>query len=179
MLNPAPPDKALIGGWTLEQFDTSDFTVASCPVDNPGGATNFDFYEHPKDRITYFKHGFSYKTDGWCKGQIGIKKEAAAPFIAFQDPSRQLLCTREDRSSESLYFNMADNDQPNGPFSAADSYSIYNSDPEMQAFELETVSGARIEEGLVKGSKLVAVTTFAVFEDPRDLREFVDQNLGG
>jgi hypothetical protein len=179
VLNSVAPDKALIGAWTLEQFDTSESTVAFCPVENPSSAINFDFYEHPKDRITYFKHGFGYKMDGRCKEQIGIKKAAAAPFIGFHDASRQLLCTRENRSGESVYFNMADNDQPNGPYSAADNYSIFNSDPDMQAFELETVSGARIQDGLVKGSELVSVTTFAKFENPRDLQDFVDQHLGG
>jgi hypothetical protein len=179
VLNPVAPDKALIGAWTLEQFDTSGFTVSFCPVENPDGAINFDFYEDPRERITYFKHGFSYKTDGRCKGQIGIKKEAGAPFIAFQDVSRQLLCTRENRSGDSLYFNMADNDQPKGPYSAADNYSIFNSGPDMQAFELEVVSGVRIQNGLVKGSELVSVTTFAIFENPRDLQDFVDQHIGG
>ena len=181
VLNPVTSEQALIGAWTLEQFETSEFTVSFCPVENPGGAINFDFYEHPRDRITYFKHGFSYKTDGRCKGQIGIKKEAAAPFIAFYDASRQLLCTRENRSGDSLYFNIADNDQPDGPYSAADNYSIFNSDPDMQAFELELVSGARIQNGLVKGSELVSVTTFAVFENPRDLQDLVAQyiDIGG
>jgi hypothetical protein len=76
------------------------------------------------------------------------------------------------------YFNMADNDQPNGPFSATDNYSIFNSDPETQAFELELISGARIQNGLVKGSELVSVTTLAVFEDSGEIRKLVDQHLG-
>jgi hypothetical protein len=179
VLNPVTTEQALIGAWTLEQFDTSDSTVAFCPVQNPERAINFDFYEHPKDRITCFRRGFSYKVDGRRKGQIGIKKEAAAPFIGFHDTSRLLLCTRENRSDDSLYFNMADNDQPDGPFSAADNYSIFNSDPDMQAFELETVSGAKICDGRLKGSELVTVTTFAVFEDRRDLHDFIDRYLGG
>jgi hypothetical protein len=43
-----------------------------------------------------------------------------------------------------------------------------DSGPEMQAFELETVSGAGIQDGLVKGSELVSVTTFAETENPRE-----------
>jgi hypothetical protein len=179
VLNPVTPDQALIGAWTLEQFEASESTVSFCQVENPEQAINYDFYEHPGDRITYLKHGFSYRTDGRRKGQIGIKREAAAPFIGFYDPSRRLLCTRENRSSDLCYFNIADNDQPDGPYSAADNYSIFNSDPDMQAFELETVSGARIRNGLIEGSKLVSVTTFAVFENSRNLEDLVNQYLGG
>jgi hypothetical protein len=179
VLNPVTQDQALIGAWSLEQFETSEFTVSFCPVENPEAAINFDFYEHPRNKITYFKHGFSYKTDGRGKGQIGIKKEAGAPFVGFYDVSRQLLCTREHRRSDSLYFNIADNDQPNGPYSAADNYSIFNSDPDMQAFELETVGGARIQNGFLMGSNLVSVTTIAVFENSRDLHDLVGQSLGG
>jgi hypothetical protein len=179
VLNPITPEQALIAAWTLEQFEASASTISFCPVENPQTAINFDFYDHPGEMISYFNHGFTYKTDGRCKGQIGIKKEAAAPFIAFYDPSRQLLCTRENRSGDSLYFNIADNDQPNGPYSAADNYSIFNSDPDMQAFELELVSGARIQNGLVRGSELVSVTTFAVFEDSGEIRNFVNQYIGG
>ena len=179
VLNPVTLDQALIGAWTLEQFEASESTVAFCQVENPAQAINFDFYEHPGDRITYFKHGFSYRTDGRRRGQIGIKREAAAPFIGFYDLSRHLLCTRENRGSDLCYFNIADNDQPTGPYSAADNYSIFNSDPDMQAFELETVSGARIRNGLIEGSKLVSVTTFAVFENSRNLEDLVNRYLGG
>ena len=179
VLNPVTPDQALIAAWTLEQFEASEFTISICSVENPNTAINFDFYEHPGNRITYFKHGFSYKTDGRCKGQIGIKREAAAPFIGFYDASRQLLCIRENRGSDGYYFNIADNDQPKGPYSAADNYSIFNSDPDMQAFEIETVSGARIQNGLVAGSRLVSVTTFSVFENSRGLQDFIHQHTGG
>jgi len=180
VLNPLTPDQALIAAWTLEQFDTSGSTISFCPVENPRSAINFDFYDHPEDRITYFEHGFTYRTDGGRKGQIGIKQRFGAPFIGFYDVSRNLLCIRENRRvGDVLYFNIADNDQPNGPYSAADNYSIFNSDPAMQAFELELVGGARIQDGLVRGSELVSRTTFAVFEDSQSIQAFVDQYLGG
>jgi hypothetical protein len=178
VLNPVIPKQALIAAWTLEQFEPSESTISFCPVENPRIAINFDFYDPPGDRISYFKHGFIYKTDGQRKGQIGIKKQAGAPFIAFYDVSRNLVCTRENRSvGDAHYFNMADNDQPNGPFSASDNYSIFNSDPDMQAFELELVSGARIQNGLLRGSELVSVTTFAVFKDPGEIRNFFDHYI--
>jgi hypothetical protein len=180
VLSPVTPDQALIAAWTLEQFETSESTISFCPVENSKTAINFDFYDHPKDRISYFEHGFTYKTDGKKKGQIGVKKQCGAPFIGFYDLARSLVCIRQNLSvMDALYFNMADNDQPNGPGSAADNYSIFNSDPDMQAFELELVSGARIQDGLVTGSELVSVTTFAVFEDAGNIRDFVDHHLGG
>ncbi|MCC6442744.1 MAG: hypothetical protein IT210_04705, partial [Armatimonadetes bacterium] len=71
-------NEGLIAAWTLEQFDATQHTVAFCAVENPCEAINFDFYEHPGDRIAYFDKGFTYKTDGLKRGQIGIKKAAGA-----------------------------------------------------------------------------------------------------
>jgi hypothetical protein len=45
-------------------------------------------------------------------------------------------------------------------------------------FELETVGSARVEGGVLQGSRLVTVTTFAVFENPQDLQAFVNQSIG-
>lgn len=179
VLNSVTPEQALIAAWTLEQFEPSESSISFCPVENPQSAINFDFYDHPGDRISYFEHGFTYKTDGLRKGQIGIKKQAGAAFIGFHDVSRNLVCTRENRSvGDALYFNMADNDQPNGPCSAEDNYSIFNSDPDMQAFELELVSGAQIQNGFLKGSELVSLTTLAVFENSSEIRNLLHQYIG-
>ena len=145
----------------------------------PDEAINFDYYEHPRERIAYHERGFTYKTDGQCAGQIGVKKDACASLIGFHDRTRSLACIREiERSSGTLHFNIADNEQPDGPYSASDVYSIFNSDPDMRAFELETVGGARLENGLLLGSELVSRTTFAVFQSASDLDRFVESALG-
>jgi hypothetical protein len=179
VLDPLPIDQALIAAWTLEQFEPSASTISFCSVPNPESAINFDFYDHPGDRISYYRHGFTYKTDGLRKGQIGVKKAAGATFIGFYDLAQGLLCTRENKSQDgSLYFNMADNDQPAGPFSASDNYSIFNSDPEMNAFELELISGACVADGKLTGSELVSVTTFALFERSEDIQDFVEKYVG-
>ncbi|MCC6442242.1 MAG: hypothetical protein IT210_02175, partial [Armatimonadetes bacterium] len=142
-------------------------------------AINFDFYEHPGDRIAYFDKGFTYKTDGLKRGQIGIKKAAGASLIGFHDIFRGVVCIRVNLGgSDGAYFNIADNDQPEGPYSTADNYSIFNSDPTMNAFELETVGCARIENGRLCGSKLVSVTTFAVL-DPASQAEQAAMRLLG
>ena len=180
VLNSVPVESALISSWTLEQFAASDDTISFCSVQSPDKAINFDFYDHhPGDRIQYLPKGFIYKTDGTCMGQIGIKKEAKADLIGFYDLSNNMVCIRRNLGGyDGVYFNIADNDQPNGPYSAADNYSIYNSDPEMRAFELETVGSARVENGLLKGSDLVSRTTLALFESGEDIKAFIEELLG-
>ena len=179
VLNRVPVDAALLASWTLEQYEGTDQTISFCAVIHPEQAINFDFYEHPGERIAYAPQGFTYKTDAQCKGQIGIRQAAGARFIGFYDLSRRLVCLRENRSvAGGLYFNIADNDQPQGPTSAADNYSIFNSDADMGAFELETIGSAQVEEKKLKGSELISITTFAIFENLRDLQGFMDQTLG-
>jgi len=173
-------DQAMIAVWTLEQFDTSDNTVAFCVVEDSPNAINFDFYpEHPGERISYFTNGFTYKTDGQSRGQIGIKKSANASCIGFYDLSRKLICIREiTNEPNGLYFNIADNDQPDGPYSAADNYSMFNSDSDMSAFELETVGSADVKDGRLIGSTLTSATYFAIFKQSDDLKSFIDHVLG-
>lgn len=178
--NEVSTDDALIASWTLEQFDASESTIAFCVVPNPEQAINYDFYEHPRERIAYFPGGFTYRTDGLKAGQIGIKKSAGPQFVGFYDTSSGLVCARQNMSfDDGLYFNIADNDQINGPYSAADNYSIFNSDPDMAAFELETVGSAIVDSGRLKGSRLTSVTTFAIFEEPNQARDFAYALLQG
>jgi len=177
--NPVSSDKALIAAWTLEQFEASDETLSFCVVPDSKAAINFDFYEHPGDKITYYEKGFTYRTDARRKGQIGIKTSAGACFIGFIDRSRNLICVRENLNPhDGIFFNIADNDQAQGPYSAADNYSIFNSDESMQAFELETVGGAQIQNNILKGSRLVSATSFAVFENTKNIDDFIDEHLG-
>lgn len=170
--------KALIGSWTLEQFDTSDTTEAFCFVENPQDAINFDFYEHPGERIKYHPKGFTYKTDGKKAGQIGIKVAAKPGKIGFTDSANNILCIRENLSGDAgVFFNIADNDQPEGPYSASDCYSIFNSDPEMSAFELETIGSAKILGNILLGSRLVSRTSIAVIKDFSTIKQYLAQNL--
>ena len=180
VLNEITTDRALIAAWTLEQFDANDTTTAFCRVANPEEAINFDFYDHPGERIEYLPRGFTYRVDGGKAGQIGVKVSAAAAFLGFLDTSRNLLCVRENLSPPGgAFFNIADNDQPEGPLSAADNYSIFNSDPDMMAFELETVGAAEIEKGRLIGSSLVSRTTFALLADGEGERFMREQLTTG
>lgn len=181
VLNSVTINSALIACWTLEQFDASEDTVSFCLTKNPGEAINFDFYEHPGNRIGYYKNGFIYKTDGRKKGQIGIKKNAEPSAIGFFDIERKLVCIRQNLSSdkEGLYFNIADNDQVKGPFSAEDTYSIFNSDADTSFFELETVGCADVEQERLLGSNLVSLTSFAIFDNKKELKNWLREVLMG
>ena len=176
VLNQIQLEKGLIAGWTLEQFDATENTVSFCRVEKPEETINFDFYEHPGDRIVYHPNGFTYRTDGLKKGQIGIKKDANPQMVGFFDLERKILCVRQNlaKSDGGLYFNIADNEQLDGPFSAADSYSIFNSGPETHFFELETIGSADVREGRLTGSRLISLTAFAVFKKKEELENFLD-----
>ncbi len=175
VLNSVSIDEGLIACWTLEQFDADENTFSFCLVDTPQDAINFDFYEHPGDRIVYYDRGFGYRTDGKKKGQIGIKKQANPQAIGFFDLERKLVCIRQNLSfaEDGLYFNIADNDQPEGPFSAADTYSIFNSDVDGCFFELETVGCADVRQGRLLGSRLVSLTSFALFKKGKDIEKWL------
>lgn len=175
VLNNVSIDEGLVACWTLEQFDANENTFSLCLTDMPQEAINFDFYEHPGKRVVYYDRGFGYRTDGKKKGQIGIKKEADPRAIGFFDVDRKLVCIRQNLSStkEGLYFNIADNDQPQGPFSASDTYSIFNSDPDGRFFELETVGCADVKQGKLLGSHLVSLTSFAVFKKGEDIEKWL------
>jgi hypothetical protein len=172
-------NEALVACWTLEQFDASDATVSFAKVRQPGEAINFDFYDHPGDRIACAADGFFYKTDSRKRGQIGVKKAYAPEFIGFYDPERRLLCLREIVGPlEGVYFNIADNDQPQGPFSAEDAYSIFNGDETLGFFELETIGGALVQNGRLKGSRLLSRTSFALFDGAEPIQRFMDSAIG-
>ncbi len=179
VINRIGPDDALVACWTLEQFSASPTTLSFARVAQPREAINFDFYEHPGDRIAYAEKGFFYTTDSRRRGQIGLRKSHAPDLIGFYDRGRKLLCIREIVGSpHGTYFNIADNDQPRGPFSAEDIYSIFNGDESLGFFELETVGGAEVQEGCLKGSRLASRTSFALFDDVERVEQFIRETIG-
>jgi hypothetical protein len=174
LVNPLQVDDALLACWTLEQFEASDNTIAFVKVKSPEKAINYDYYVPPKDRITHSDNGLFYKTDSKERGQIGIRENAEASYIGFYDLENKLLCIREIISqSGDLYFNIADNEQPNGPFSAMDNYSIFNGDESLGFFELETIGGAEVEDTFLIGSHMITKTSFARFETEEPIQRFV------
>ncbi|MFZ4695974.1 MAG: DUF6786 family protein [Verrucomicrobiia bacterium] len=178
--NRVASDQALIAAWNLEQFTATGETVAFIRVADPRESINWDFYEpHPKALVSWCPHGFTFRTDGRHKGQIGIRKAARPEGIGFYDLARRWVCLKENLTPlDGMFFNIADNDQPAGPWSAADTYSIFNSDADMAAFELETIGPLHLEGGRLARAPLVSRTTYAIFETADAIRIFLDRYLG-
>ena len=62
-------------------------------------------------------------------------------MIGSLDNKRGIAVLRSTPAQEEgKYFNIADNDQPDGPFSAADMFSIFNGSQELNFHELETIA---------------------------------------
>ena len=175
VLDDVSESDAMVACWTLEQFDAGGGTVSFAKTGEPTDAVNFDFYADPRSKIEYGKAAVFYKTDSKLLGQIGIKKSCQADYVGFYDLERGLLCVRKIIDQDGLrYFNIADNDQPDGPYSAADNYSIFNGGEEQGFFEVETIGGAIVEDGYVRGSAMSSLTCFALFDDVSKLEAFVE-----
>lgn len=178
--NRVAPDEALLAAWNLEQFTATGETVSFVRVANPRESINWDFYEpHPRELVSWRPRGFTFQTDGRQKGQIGIRKSARPDAIGFYDLARRWVCLKENLTpTDGTFFNIADNDQPGGPRSAEDTYSIFNSDADMAAFELETIGPLHVEGGRLARAPLVSRTSYAIFENADAIRRFLESYLG-
>jgi hypothetical protein len=151
-------DELLLGAWSLEQFPGGDGVTAFAKVDRPQDAINFDFYGAPVVPPSIGHSYFSIPLGGRGKFQIGIRVANKPTLVGAFDRRRSLLMLRRTARREGLYFNIADNDQPRGPWSAADLYSIFNGG-ELEFFELETIAPMEVAGDRVTGSRLVSETT--------------------
>ncbi|MDD4539342.1 MAG: hypothetical protein GX617_01020 [Lentisphaerae bacterium] len=141
-LNPPLTDDMLFCAWSLEQFPGGEGVIAfGMTDDDAAAAINCDYYGHPGDRLRCKGQLFRLALGGKDRFQIGIAHHSQPKLIGAYDPHRDLLIIRRISkiTDNGLYFNIADNDQPRGPFSAADSYSIFNGG-ELDFFELETIA---------------------------------------
>jgi hypothetical protein len=174
-----PSAGVLIAPWTLEQFDASAATESFCVAADPRNAINFDYYEHPGNRIEYRERHFVYRTDGAKAGQIGVRAAARPRAIGMLDRANGFLAVRtvQGVSAALRYFNMADNDQPRGPWSAADVYSIFNSPPELSFLELETVGGCAEREGAFAPIPLTSETDY-FFGGSGSLVKLIEERFG-
>ena len=68
-----------------------------------------------------------------------------------------MLILRKTQPGPGVHFNIADNEQPEGPFSAADLYSIFNGG-ELGFFELETIGSMCVTDGRLSVSTLSSQT---------------------
>jgi hypothetical protein len=67
------------------------------------------------------------------------------------------LILRYTEPQQGMYFNIADNEQSAGAFSASDLYSIFNGGA-LNFFELETIGAMRASDGAVLASSLISQT---------------------
>src|SRR5690606_8426886 len=103
-------------------------------------------YGSPDERIERRRGQFTFRLGGSDRHQIGVRVSSRPELIGALDTRRSLLFLRRTQALEGVYFNIADNEQAGGPFSAADLYSIFNGGS-LDFFELETVGAMRVIDG--------------------------------
>lgn len=147
----------LIAPWSLEQFPGGDGVIAFAAAAAPHGCVNEDYYGVPGDRILVHEGGITFALGGTDRHQIGLRVAHAPRLIGSLDPGRELLILRKTAEQGGVYFNIADNAQPQGPLSASDLYSIFNGG-ELGFYELETIGALQRCKGLVAASRLQSET---------------------
>jgi Family of unknown function (DUF6786) len=152
-------DDFLLSAWSLEQFPLGENVVAFGKVGSEAtNCINDDFYGDAGARLSFSDKLFAFRLGGVDRLQIGIKRSSQPELIGAYDPERSLLIIRETPLVAGKYINIADNEQPNGPFSAEDIFSVFNGG-ELGFFELETIAPMKVENGLCIGSWLESKTT--------------------
>lgn len=148
----------IISAWSLEQFPLNDGTVAFGRTTGEAvNSINDDFYGSAASRITYDSNLFIFKLGGNDRIQIGVNVKSKPQFIGSYDVQRSLLIIRKTVLQDGVYFNIADNEQKHGAYSATDAYSIFNGGA-LGFYELETIAPMHVENGIVKGSSLHSET---------------------
>lgn len=156
----------LLAPWSLEQFPGGDGVTAFAKVDDPKDAINTDFYGQPATAPVLGKDYFTLALGGPQKFQIGIRVKSKPRLLGALDRQRSLLMLRQTERQDGLYFNIADNDQPRGPWSEADLYSVF-SGGELNFFELETIGAMQTDGSVVRPGRLVSKTM--IFAGPVDV----------
>lgn len=159
--------------WSLEQFPLSDDVVVFASTSNSKMAMNWDYYARPQVEPVYDEiadSGLALRLAGPDKFQFGLREKNEPTVIGSLDRTRELLILRHKHQEQFRdvaegeddpyvrYFNIADNDQPRGPWSAADMYSIFYG-AGLGFYELETIAPAWIALNHMVESVLRTTTT--------------------
>ena len=179
LAEPAELDDVLISAWSLEQLPGAAGITAFgrcelCVED----AINTDFYGDPMPRITFEDRWFKFALGGPCRLQIGFSSAEKPELIGSFDPARGVAVLRTAFCQPGgRYINFADNDQKNGPFSAADQYSIFNGSEELDFHELETLAPMTLDsQGRCTGSSLES-ETLILRGSPRRVAEILQTSF--
>ena len=170
LAEPCPLDKGVISAWSLEQLPgAAGITGFGKCANGAEKGINTDFYGDPLKRMSFNGEWFRFDLGGPNRLQIGISSSAAPEFIGSFDPSRGVAVLRwTPARKDGKYINFADNDQKNGPFSAADQFSIFNGSEELDFHELETLAPMTLDAGgNVTGSELESETLILMGDNPR------------
>jgi hypothetical protein len=172
-------DSYLISPWSLEQFPGGEGITAFASVTTPEGSVNEDYYGVPGDRLQYHSGGFTFALGGKERHQIGVRVSHSPRLIGSLDARRSLLVLRKTAEQGGRYFNIADNDQPSGPWSARDLFSVFNGG-DLDFYELETIGALQTVKGRIAPSRLQSETLILqgpVPELKRYLREWEHINF--
>lgn len=171
----------LLAPWSLEQFPGAEGVIAFGTLGNPSQPLNLDFYGDPGDRIARVAGQFTFQLGGVDRHQIGIPVASHPALLGALDLNRSLLFVRRAAPQSGRYFNIADNDQAAGPWSAADLFSVFNGG-ELGFFELETIGSMILDGERLGRSSLHSETLIlkgSVDELIRYCAEVLDVNLEG
>lgn len=171
-------ERVLLAPWSLEQFPATADTVIFGLARTPAAALNFDYYPDSDPHADFVERSFCFPLAGRGKFQFGLKAAHDPELIGALDATRGLLIVRQAEPAKGRYFNIADNDQPAGPWSAADRYSIFYSGSLAGFYELETIGAVRIgPTGQLEPQPLVSRTHF-LRGDSATLRDLVQARYG-
>ena len=157
-------DEALFCAWSLEQFPGAEgITGFGRCAGVAVGCANSDFYGDPGERLSFKDNLFRFDLGGPKRLQIGIKASFNPEMIGSLDRQRGILALRTTPPREDgRYINIADNDQPAGPFAAEDMFSIFNGSQELDFYELETISPMSVSKsGVLQAARLESTTVIA------------------
>ncbi|MBR7103765.1 MAG: hypothetical protein IKC65_02380 [Lentisphaeria bacterium] len=151
----------LLSAWSLEQLPGAEGITAFGKCCAPAkDCINDDFYGDSSSRVQYKGDVFTFELGGPNRLQIAIKAAAQPVMIGSLDRNRNILVIRTTPAQDKgIYFNIADNDQKDGPYSAADMFSIFNGSQELNFHELETIAPMQVDaDGNITGSELHSMT---------------------
>ncbi len=172
-----PLSDFLVAAWSLEQFELTPKTFAFGKLAQP--RLHGDFYSDPMLYIDWATNGcFRFRFEAQERLQVALPETAGPEYVGAFVPENNLLIIRKICDCDTgVRIDIADNDQPRGPFAERDAYSIFYG-PDAHFFELETIAPVHLDSaGRAIGSRLVSETCFYQ-GNLRDLKSLMEKEFG-